>query len=591
MKPPLDRELADREVAERAAIDGRVIVAGAAALLAGLLIALVDRIGAPERLVAALGVLGALAGLSVAGLLLRTMRISRFYAAGRATPAPYVALAAMGLTSAVALRFLPPSGDPYAVGATFAGLGAGLALAGLVVGPLLRRTGAFSLADLLAARFENRALRLALATATALVGAFVALAALETAVSGLGAITGLGRAGAAFTLVFPLAMIGAPGGVSGIVWASAAAGLLALAAHATPLVTFAFQDHPIAAPLIGDSAAFGGALDQIGQWQGAAGGGGLWSGLALALGLATLAPTLAPFVAARDRGAAARAGLGALVWSGVFAFLVAATIATSTLVLIDSTVGRRPERLPGAIYAASATRLVGICGRSVARADEARAACQARGQTVMRPQDIEPRGAFLLTALAPLGGLGAAETGLVWAAHIALAMALAAAGVLSFASALGHDAFYRLRDSAALTSRRLAVTRAIYVAAALAGAAIAGGVEMSTHLMLGLALAVSTAAVAPLLALAFWPRATAHNALAALIAGVATALALGAEGGATLTNFAPNALVACAVALATGLAASFVAPARDAGERARARSFVRELIGGRDEVIVPDKGA
>lgn len=586
MKPAPDRELA-----ERAAIDGRVILAAAAAIATGLLIALVDRIGAPERLVAALGVLCALAGLSATGLLLRTMRISRFYASGRTTPAPYAALAAAGLAAAVGLRFLPPSGDRYSVGAVFLGLGCGLALAGLVTGPLLRRTGAFSLADFLAARFENRALRLALASATALAGAFVALAALDSAISGLGAVTGLGRTGAAFVIVLPLAMIAAPGGVSGIVWSAAGATLLALAAYASPLAQFALQDHVVAAPVIGDADAFRAAFDQIALWQGAtASGADFRTGLALALGFGTLAPALEPFVTTRDTRSAARAGLGALAWSGVVGFLVAATVATSALVLIDATAGRRPERLSDTIYAASATRLVGVCGRSVARPDEARAACLARGQAVLRPQDVEPRGIFLATALAPLGGMGAAETGLVWAANVALALALAGAGLFSFAAALGHDAFYRLRDSAALTSRRLAVTRAIYVAAALIGAATVGVRELNVHLMLGLALALSTSAIAPLLALAFWPRATSLHALIAFCAGVGAALFLGAQGAPTLSNFALSSLGGFGAALATGLVASLI-PGRDLEEHARARDFVRELLWGRGEVIVADKGA
>ena len=42
--------------------------------------------------------------------------------------------------------------------------------------------------------------------------------------------------------------------------------------------------------------------------------------------------------------------------------------------------------------------------------------------------------------------------------------AVAAASFLALATALGHDAFYRVRDVTAMTSRRLAVTRVSLVA-------------------------------------------------------------------------------------------------------------------------------
>jgi hypothetical protein len=100
---------------ERASIDGRVAFASAFLVLGCALIIMLDRIGVPERLVAVLGPLVALVSLAVLGALLHSMRISRFYAAGRRVPAIYAGFAATTLIAAFAascLTALPAGVSP-----------------------------------------------------------------------------------------------------------------------------------------------------------------------------------------------------------------------------------------------------------------------------------------------------------------------------------------------------------------------------------------------------------------------------------------------------------------------------------------------
>ena len=82
----MKKPLTDEDLHERAAIDGRVSFAVAAFALGAGLVALLDRVGVPERIVGLLGPILALGGLSLIGLLVHAVRISRFYAAGRAGP-------------------------------------------------------------------------------------------------------------------------------------------------------------------------------------------------------------------------------------------------------------------------------------------------------------------------------------------------------------------------------------------------------------------------------------------------------------------------------------------------------------------------
>ena len=159
---------------ERASIDGRVAFASAFLVLGCALIILLDRIGVPERLVAVLGPMVALVSLAKLGTLLHSMRISRFYAAGRRVPAIYAGFAATTLIAALAASCLIAL--PAGVSLLDLGLGlfAGTAIAGLGVRPFIRKTGAFSIPDLIGARFPGTLLRIAIALLIAVIALFLA---------------------------------------------------------------------------------------------------------------------------------------------------------------------------------------------------------------------------------------------------------------------------------------------------------------------------------------------------------------------------------------------------------------------------------
>ena len=151
----MSRTLTREELARRAAIDGRVAFAAAAFLVLAGLVALIDRVGAPEGLVRLMGPIFVLAALATIGVLMRSVRVSGFYAAGRAVPAPYVGFAAVAVCAGVTLPFVSPNGQTLGAAASACG-GIGFATAVVVVGPYLRKTGAFSAVDALATRFPER---------------------------------------------------------------------------------------------------------------------------------------------------------------------------------------------------------------------------------------------------------------------------------------------------------------------------------------------------------------------------------------------------------------------------------------------------
>ena len=143
---------------------------------------------------------------------------------------------------------------------------------------------------------------------------------------------------------------------------------------------------------------------------------------------------------------------------------------------------------------------------------------------VLREGDVAPRRDFLILNLPLIAGLGSAFSGLVAAALAGLGLALAAVGFQAGATALGHDAFHRVRDVEALTSRRLAITRLILITAIIGSTAAATTTEVDPRAAIGAGSEIlSVAVIAPLIALALWARATALDALIVLVLGLAGA--------------------------------------------------------------------
>ena len=342
--------------------------------------------------------------------------------------------------------------------------------------------------------------------------------------------------------------------------------------------------------MLGDQDAWRRATDLISFWQGDSGQPvSFFLSLGMALGMAASAPLIAPFVTVRNSSAALRAGIGAGLWSAALAAIVAATVAASALGLIDQLGGRRPDRVPDQLYAASGARLIKICGQNPRNWGQAREACQKQPgyAGVLRPQDISTRGAFLLTALPPLGGLGAAAAGLVWAAVAALGAALAAASLLAAAVALGNDAIHRLRDRSALTSRRLAIVRAILLASIVACALVCSARELDPRAAIGISLAFSAAGLAPLMALTLWPRARSRDAMFALAIGLGTAETMLLLSDGTVRGLAAAAVVGCFASIIAGVLSSFIG----GGDRSAGEKFAAAVWRSAGDVVSPDKGA
>jgi hypothetical protein len=107
--------------------------------------------------------------------------------------------------------------------------------------------------------------------------------------------------------------------------------------------------------------------------------------------------------------------------------------------------------------------------------------------------------------------------------------------------------------------------------------------------MIAVALVLSISAVAPLMALIFWPRASALDALVALVTGLAaTEAAMIVMGGVVTSAHLAGASL---IGAAAGIAAGFVSSIVRGGDRQQGASFVRTMLHGRTEMPNFDRGA
>ena len=581
------------EGAIRAAIDGQAAFATAIFLVGAGAFLLLDRIGAPERLVAALGPALAAAGLATIGFMLRSMRIAGFHGAGRMTPGVYAGLAMAALAAALAAPFAwrPPASASSS--SLLIGFGAGLALATLVVGPLLRKAGAFSIADLIATRLPSLTLRVGVTLAIGALGFCLGLAGLAMAQGAIAQATSLRPDICALIAACIVAVMVVPGGMTGLVWAATGAAGLLIAGIAAPLALLIASGATI--PLPADDAAFEQALAHLSQWGGAASAPAEADGVlitAMALGLAALPPLLAPLLTTTRKSEARSGGLAGLLWCGLLALMALLVVAASTLALQAGVTGLRIADLPPFLLVASGRGFVSICGAHPLTIAQAREACAALPgfADALRPADIAASAEYLLLGLPELRGYGAAFPGLAMAGRMAVAMALCAAGFLTLATALGDRAFYQASKAYRLASRRRASRRLILLGAIGGGLWVLTHITVDPRLLIAVALGLSAVAIAPLLALCLWPRAEGQDGAIGLVAGLAMAEAIILLSGQepTLDVLASAAVIGCATAIAAGFGASFLHPADPTSEGA---AFVHGMLHGEGDVLRPDQGA
>ncbi|MCT8970664.1 sodium:solute symporter family protein [Microbaculum marinisediminis] len=508
-----------------------------------VLLAILEQVGVPDRVIGYLFVFFTLAVYAGIGILSRTMQVSEYYVAGRRVPAFYngMATAADWMSGA---SFVGMAGTLYALGydglAFVLGWTGGYVLVAVLVAPYLRKFGAYTVPDFLAARFGGHVARF--------LGIIVLFACSFTYVTAQVYATGIIASrflGISFEIAVFVGLLGILlcsmlGGMRAVTWTQVAQYIVLIVAYLIPVVILSAQRYGVPIPQL----MYGQVLQEISGLEQKLVADGLASAenlkpylqpfttynplnyfgliLCLMIGTASLPHILMRYFttpSVRD----ARKSVG---WSMLFIFLLYFTApayaAFAKLEVYQNVIGTAIADLPQWIYTYGNLGLVKICGADATTVDAIRAACTASGtgDGVLALGELSINRDVIVISMPEIAGLPYVIAGLVAAGGLAAALSTADGLLLAIANALSHDIYYKMVDPHASTARRLIVARVLLVLVAIGAAWLASTRPADILSMVAWAFSLAAAGNFPALVLGvWWKRCTSAGAVAGIIAG------------------------------------------------------------------------
>jgi cation/acetate symporter len=516
-----------------------------------ILCAILEQLGTPNRVVGYLFVFFTLAVYAVIGVMTRTAQISEYYVAGRRVPAFYNGMAT-GADWMSAASFVGMAGSLFLQGydgiAWVLGWTGGFVLVSILVGPYLRKFGAYTVPDFLAFRFGGNFARF--------LGVVVLVCCSFTYVTaqiyGTGIIAsrflGMPFELAVFVGLVGILMCAMLGGMRAVTWTQIAQYIVLIIAYLTPIVILSTTKYGFPIPEL----TYGLAIQDITAREGQL----LKDGLATlctatSCPVGSLKPHIEPFttwtplnyfgiIFCMMVGTASlphilmryfttpsvREARQSVAWSLFFIFLLyfsaPAYAAFSKLEVYTNIIGRDVTALRPWLFTWGELGLIQICGKNAVNLDAAIAACKAIAghPGVVRFQDFVINTDVIVLSTPEIAGLPYVISGLVAAGGLAAALSTADGLLLAIANALSHDIYYKMIDPNAPTMRRLTVARALLFVVAIIAAALASTKPSDILAMVGWAFSLAMAGNFPALVMGiWWKRATTAGAICGIIAG------------------------------------------------------------------------
>lgn len=507
------------------------------------LIAILEMMGVPNRILGYLFVFFTLAVYAIIGVLSRTAQVSEYYVAGRSVPAFYNGMAT-GADWMSAASFVGMAGTLFLLGydglAWVLGWTGGFVLVSILIGPYLRKFGAYTVPDFMSARYGGNFARF--------LGVIVLVACSFTYVTaqiyGTGLIAsrflGMQFEIAVFAGLAGILLCSMLGGMRAVTWTQVAQYIVLIIAYLTPIVILSFKKYGVPIPEL----TYGKAIMDITAREQEM----IKTGLATAAGLK---PHIQPFInysplnffgiifcmmvgtaslphilmryfttpSVRE----ARVSVG---WSLLFIFLLyfsaPAYAAFSKLEVYTNIIGRDLANIRPWMFNWGELGLIQVCGKNAANLDAVIAACKAIADHpgVVRLQDFVINTDVIVLSTPEIAGLPYVISGLVAAGGLAAALSTADGLLLAIANALSHDVYYKMIDPNAPTARRLVVARVLLLVVAVFAAYLASTKPADILAMVGWAFSLAMAGNFPALVMGvWWKRTTAAGAIAGIIAG------------------------------------------------------------------------
>jgi cation/acetate symporter len=508
-----------------------------------ILLAILEQVGVPNRILGYLFVFFTLAVYAVIGVMTRTAQVSEYYVAGRRVPAFYNGMAT-GADWMSAASFVGMAGTLFLLGydglAWVLGWTGGFVLVSILVGPYLRKFGAYTVPDFMAFRFGGNTARM-LAVIVLVCCSFTYVTA---QIYGTGIIAsrflGMSFELAVFAGLIGILLCAMLGGMRAVTWTQIAQYIVLIIAYLTPIIILSTQKYGIPIPQL----TYGTAIAEITAREQQL----ISSGLATA---ANLKPHIQPFINYSPLnffgiifcmmvGTASlphilmryfttpsvREARQSVAWSLLFIFLLyfsaPAYAAFSKLEVYTNVIGRDLADIRPWMFTWGELGLIKICGKDAASIDAIVAACKAIAghPGVVRLQDFVINTDVIVLSTPEIAGLPYVISGLVAAGGLAAALSTADGLLLAIANALSHDVYYKMLDPNAPTIRRLTVARVLLFFVAVAAAATAATKPGDILAMVGWAFSLAMAGNFPALVMGiWWKRATTTGAIAGIIAG------------------------------------------------------------------------
>ena len=508
-----------------------------------VLIAVLEQVGVPNKILGYLFVFFTLAVYAIIGVATRTAEVSEYYVAGRRVPAFYNGMAT-GADWMSAASFVGMAGTLFLFGydgiAWVLGWTGGFVLVSILVGPYLRKFGAYTVPDFMAFRFGGNFTRF-LAVIVLVCCSFTYVTA---QIYGTGLIAsrflGMQFEIAVFAGLVGILLCAMLGGMRAVTWTQIAQYIVLIVAYLTPIIILSTKKYGIPIPEL----TYGLAIQDITAREQEM----LRTGLATAAGLK---PHIEPFINYSPLnffgiilcmmvGTASlphilmryfttpsvREARQSVAWSLLFIFLLyfsaPAYAAFSKLEVYTNIIGRDLGQLRPWLFTWGELGLIQICGKNAASLEAVAEACKAIAghPGVVRLQDFVINTDVIVLSTPEIAGLPYVISGLVAAGGLAAALSTADGLLLAIANALSHDIYYKMLDPNAPAIRRLTVARILLFFVAVAAAATAATKPSDILAMVGWAFSLAMAGNFPALVMGiWWKRATSAGAVCGIIAG------------------------------------------------------------------------
>jgi cation/acetate symporter len=421
----------------------------------------------------------------------------------------------------------------------------GFVLVSILIGPYLRKFGAYTVPDFLSFRYGGNFARF--------LGVIVLVCCSFTYVTAQVYGTGIIASrflGMDFTIAVYAGLAGILlcsmlGGMKAVTWTQIAQYIVLIVAYLTPIVILSTQIYGIPIPELtyGQAIADITAREQQMLQQGLATAAGLKPHIepfinytplnffaimfCMMVGTASLPHILMRYFTTPT----VREARQSVAWSLLFIFLLyfsaPAYAAFSKLEVYTNIIGRGLEDIRPWMFTWGELGLIQVCGKNATNLQVVIDACKAIAghPGVVRLQDFVINTDVIVLSTPEIAGMPYVISGLVAAGGLAAALSTADGLLLAIANALSHDVYYKMLDPNAPTVRRLTVARILLLVVAVLAAYTASTRPADILAMVGWAFSLAMAGNFPALVMGiWWKRATATGAVCGMIVGFGVCL-------------------------------------------------------------------